>query len=276
MHCFKIFFNRFNLIRYVTVSQARRVMSAFGGVPGPERLAAAVAMHARLTDPDDIHALFDSPREYWRLRESLGVHAHFRAVNPTGRYALNLAVTVDRTVAHRLMDAAVIESVAAVGGGGGSGKPCWRNVRVNGRNWTATSHSSSSSSSSIGGAGGGGAHHPALQHNASSSTSPALVVDAKTGIPQPWLLSDRIPNHGTLEFDYASNIEPPPALAAGIEHMRVDLGLERDRARRFALWTLLYMLDAAPDLDVAFKDPADRDAARTLMELSERLTPDDN
>ena len=187
MHCFKIFFNRFNLIRYVTVSQARRVMSAFGGVPGPERLAAAVAMHARLTDPDDIHALFDSPREYWRLRESLGVHAHFRAVNPTGRYALNLAVTVDRTVAHRLMDAAVIESVAAVGGGGGSGKPCWRNVRVNGRNWTATSHSSSSSSSSIGGggggaaaaaaaagnagnnnggAGGGGAHHPALQHNA--------------------------------------------------------------------------------------------------------------
>lgn len=68
---------------------------------------------------------------------------------------------------------------------------------------------------------------------------------------------------------------PPPALAAGIEHMRVDLGLERDCARRFALWTLLYMLDAAPDLDVAFVDPADRDAARNLMALSERLTPDD-
>jgi hypothetical protein len=30
------------------------------------------------------------------------------------------------------------------------------------------------------------------------------------------------------------------------------------------------------DLDVAFKDPADRDAARNLMELSERLTPDGN
>jgi len=27
---------------------------------------------------------------------------------------------------------------------------------------------------------------------------------------------------------------------------------------------------------VAFKDPADRDAARNLMELSERLTPDGN
>ncbi len=66
---------------------------------------------------------------------------------------------------------------------------------------------------------------------------------------------------------------PAGALAAGIEHMRVDLGLERDRSRRFALWALLFMLDAAPDLDVAFKDPADRDAARNLMEMSERLTP---
>lgn len=65
---------------------------------------------------------------------------------------------------------------------------------------------------------------------------------------------------------------PPPALAAGIEHMQVDLGLETERPRRFALWTLLFMLDAAPDLDVAFADPADRDAARSLMALSERMT----
>ncbi len=68
---------------------------------------------------------------------------------------------------------------------------------------------------------------------------------------------------------------PAEALAAGIEHMRVDLGLERDRSRRFALWTLLYMLDAAPALDVAFEDAADRDAARNLMDLSERMTPQD-
>lgn len=68
---------------------------------------------------------------------------------------------------------------------------------------------------------------------------------------------------------------PPPALAAGLEHMRVDLGLEQDRSRRFALWTLMFTLGAAPDLDVAFKDPADRDAARDLMEMAERLTPDD-
>jgi hypothetical protein len=63
---------------------------------------------------------------------------------------------------------------------------------------------------------------------------------------------------------------PPQALAAGIEHMQVDLGLERDHARRFALWALLHMLGAAPNLDVAFKDEADREAARTFMDLAER------
>jgi hypothetical protein len=30
----------------------------------------------------------------------------------------------------------------------------------------------------------------------------------------------------------------------------VDLGLEKDRDRRFALWAVLYMLGEAPDLDV--------------------------
>lgn len=58
------------------------------------------------------------------------------------------------------------------------------------------------------------------------------------------------------------------ALAAGVEHMLVDLGLEKDRGRRFALWTLLHMLGAAPDLDVAFKDEADREAARNWMDLA--------
>ncbi|MBV9931876.1 MAG: hypothetical protein JO013_13155 [Alphaproteobacteria bacterium] len=62
----------------------------------------------------------------------------------------------------------------------------------------------------------------------------------------------------------------PEALAAGIERMRVDLGLERDRGRRFALWALLHMCGAAPDLDIAFASEADRDAARTFMDLSER------
>ena len=60
---------------------------------------------------------------------------------------------------------------------------------------------------------------------------------------------------------------PPAALEAGIEHMRVDLGLTKDRGERFALWALLHLLGSAPDLDVAFKDAADREAARNLMDL---------
>ena len=62
---------------------------------------------------------------------------------------------------------------------------------------------------------------------------------------------------------------PGEALAAGIERMQVDLGLERDRGRRFALWAILHMLGAAPDLDVAFEEEADREAARNFMDLSD-------
>ena len=56
-------------------------------------------------------------------------------------------------------------------------------------------------------------------------------------------------------------------MASGIERMQVEFGLESDKGRRFAMWSLLYMLGSAPDLDVAFKDPQDRDAARTFMDL---------
>ncbi len=63
---------------------------------------------------------------------------------------------------------------------------------------------------------------------------------------------------------------PSEALAAGIERMHVNLGLEKDRSRRFALWALMHILGAAPDLDVAFKDEADREAARNFMDLAER------
>lgn len=59
----------------------------------------------------------------------------------------------------------------------------------------------------------------------------------------------------------------PAALAAGIERMKVDFGLEKDRGRRFALWALMHMLGDAPDLDVAFGDPTDRDAARDFLDL---------
>ncbi len=61
---------------------------------------------------------------------------------------------------------------------------------------------------------------------------------------------------------------PEAAFAAGTEHMLVDFGLAKDRNRRFALWALMHMLGVAPDLDVAFKDPQDREAARNFMDLA--------
>jgi len=66
----------------------------------------------------------------------------------------------------------------------------------------------------------------------------------------------------------------PQSLDAGVERMRVDLGLEKDRGRRFALWTLLYMLGNAPDLDIAFKEEADREAARDFMDMVDRMSED--
>lgn len=65
----------------------------------------------------------------------------------------------------------------------------------------------------------------------------------------------------------------PAVLAAGIERMQVEFGLEVDRSRRFAIWSILYMLGAAPELDDAFEDASDRDAARTFMDLLDK-TPE--
>ena len=68
---------------------------------------------------------------------------------------------------------------------------------------------------------------------------------------------------GTSDLAEAS----PAVQAAGLDRLRVEFGLETDRGRRFALWSLLYLLGQAPDLDVAFKDAADREAARDLMDM---------
>ncbi len=62
----------------------------------------------------------------------------------------------------------------------------------------------------------------------------------------------------------------PGTLAAGLEQMRVDFGMEKDRGRRFALWALMHLLGVAPDLDIAFTEAADRDTARDFMEMMER------
>ena len=62
----------------------------------------------------------------------------------------------------------------------------------------------------------------------------------------------------------------PEMLEIGQERLCVDFGLEADAPRRFGLWTLLYILGDAPDLDVAFDDPAERDAARNFMDLMDQ------
>lgn len=67
----------------------------------------------------------------------------------------------------------------------------------------------------------------------------------------------------------------PDQLVAGSERLRLQFGLEKDGGRRFALWCLMFMLGTAPDLDVAFEDEADREAARDFMEAAEREMEDD-
>lgn len=66
----------------------------------------------------------------------------------------------------------------------------------------------------------------------------------------------------------------PTALPAGVERIRVDFGLTQDRGPRFALWTLLLVLGDAPDLDVAFADEDDREAARHMMDLLAAVPPE--
>ena len=71
---------------------------------------------------------------------------------------------------------------------------------------------------------------------------------------------------GTEDIDQLE----PTSLVAGLERMRVDFGLEKDSGRRFGLWTLMYMLGGAPDLDVAFADPEDREVARDFMDMMDK------
>jgi hypothetical protein len=68
---------------------------------------------------------------------------------------------------------------------------------------------------------------------------------------------------GTSDLSEAS----PAVREAGVDKLLVDLGLETDRSRRFALWSLLYMLGRAPELDATFDQEADLEAARNLMDL---------
>lgn len=71
---------------------------------------------------------------------------------------------------------------------------------------------------------------------------------------------------GTIDLSQLND----SARASGVERMLVDFGLSRDSSDRFTLWALLHMFDASPELDVAFTDPADRDAARNFMDFLAR------
>lgn len=62
----------------------------------------------------------------------------------------------------------------------------------------------------------------------------------------------------------------PGQMLSGVEQLQLQFGLEKDRGRRFALWSLMFMLGVAPDLDVAFKTEEDREAARDFMDMADR------
>lgn len=68
---------------------------------------------------------------------------------------------------------------------------------------------------------------------------------------------------GTRSLDELSE----GARLSGLEKMQVELGMSRDRQERFALWSVLFMFGAAPDLIAAFPDEGDREAARNFMDL---------
>ena len=59
--------------------------------------------------------------------------------------------------------------------------------------------------------------------------------------------------------------------AGGIALASADDGAASNKGRRFAMWSLLYMLGSAPDLDTAFEDAGDRDAARRFMDLLDEV-----
>jgi hypothetical protein len=63
---------------------------------------------------------------------------------------------------------------------------------------------------------------------------------------------------------------PPERIGEGMDRLRLQFGLERDEGRRFALWCLLYMLGDAPDVEAAFEDSEDQEAARDFMDMTDR------
>jgi len=105
---------------YFLVAHAAKLLQTFV-LEGSDRLQAAAVCYARLLDAEHSEKMFTSRFEFERLRKMLGSYAHFRAANPTGRYELNLAVDIDRTIASTMVDIAAFEGR----------RRTWRNVRLN-------------------------------------------------------------------------------------------------------------------------------------------------
>jgi hypothetical protein len=61
------------------------------------------------------------------------------------------------------------------------------------------------------------------------------------------------------------------ALERARERLAIDFGTEREPGRRFALWTLLHAIGAAPDPATAFRNPAERKAAEDYAWAAERI-----
>ncbi len=68
----------------------------------------------------------------------------------------------------------------------------------------------------------------------------------------------------------------PPVIAAALDRIAIDLGVERDAGRRFALWALMAMLGRAPEPETVFKTAAERDAARNFARLVGRIGETDD
>ena len=61
----------------------------------------------------------------------------------------------------------------------------------------------------------------------------------------------------------------PERLADGVSALQLQFGFEKDESERFALWCLMFMLGIEPDVEDAFKDEEDREAAREFMAAAE-------
>jgi hypothetical protein len=69
------------------------------------------------------------------------------------------------------------------------------------------------------------------------------------------------------------NFEKTPVIPAQDNQVRLSTR-HHERSRRFAMWALMHILGTAPDLDVAFKEATDQNAARDFMDMLARVNED--